>query len=149
MGKVDTSRFSSAAPKLTPDDIEEAAILTVSAYDEIEVDTDEKDPATGKPVKRLSATLLFEEMGDKVLWLNKGMVEALVEQLGSESDDWVGQRVPVEAYTAVFKNKKFAKVRVMASEEWDKAFKDAGERRAGSRSSVKHNSSVKPRAKKR
>lgn len=129
MGKVDPNRFGSSAPKLTPDDIEDAAILTITAYDEAEVEDEESE--TGK---RLSANLTFEETGEKVLWLNKGMVETLVEQLGDDSDDWVGSQIPVESYTAVFKGKKFPKVRVMPSEEWDKAFKEAGVRRSGGKS---------------
>ena len=128
MGKVDPSRYGSAAPKLTPDDIEDAAILTVTAFDEVSVEDEEVEGG-----KRTSGNLTFEETGDKVLWLNKGMVETLVEQLGDDSDDWIGQKVPVEAYTATFKGKKFPKVRVMPSEEWSKAFKEAGVRRvAGS-----------------
>jgi len=124
MGKVDPTRMGSSVPKITPDDIEDAAILTIAAYDEAEVDDDEAEGG-----KRLSANLMFEEIEEKVLWLNKGMVETLVEQLGDESDDWIGQKVPVESYTAKFKGKKFPKVRVMPSEEWDKAFKEAGVRR--------------------
>jgi hypothetical protein len=124
MGKVDPSRFGSAAPKLSPDDIEDAAILTITAFDEVSVDDEEVEGG-----KRVSANLTFEETGDKVLWLNKGMVETLVEQLGDDSDDWIGSKVPVEAYTATFKGKKFPKVRVMPSEEWTKAFKEAGVRR--------------------
>jgi len=124
--KVDSSKFGSTAPKLLPDDLEEeAAFLTVASYDEIEVEDDEQESG-----KRNSATLRFEETGDKVLWLNKGMVETLVEQLGEDADKWIGQKIPVERHVAKFGTKKFPKVRVMPSEEWDKAFKDAGIRRS-------------------
>jgi hypothetical protein len=124
--KVDTSKFGSSAPKLTPDDLEEdVAILTIDKYDEAEVDDEESD--TGK---RLSANLTFKETGDKVLWLNKGMAETLVDQLGDDADKWEGQKIPVEKHTAMFKGKKFPKVRVMLAEEWDKTFKAAGVRRS-------------------
>lgn len=123
--KVDPSKFGSSAPKLMPEDLEEdAAILTVAKYEEVMVDDDEAEGG-----KRQSATLKFVETGDKVIWLNKGMVEALVEQLGDDADKWAGQKVPVERHVATFGNKKFPKVRVMMSEEWDRAFKDAGVRR--------------------
>lgn len=123
--KVDSTKFGATAPKLTPEDLEEdAAILTIASYDEIEVDDEESESG-----KRQSATLRFEETGDKVVWLNKGMVETLVEQLGDDADKWIGQKCPVERHVAKFGNKKFPKVRVMPSEEWDKAFKDAGVRR--------------------
>lgn len=127
--KVDVSKFGSSAPKLTPDDIEDAAILTIAAYEEVEVD--DSDAESGK---RLSATLRFEETGDKVLWLNKGMIESLVEGLGDDADNWIGQQVPVEPYTASFGSKKFPKVRVMPHEEWAKAFREAGISRGGRRS---------------
>ena len=124
--KVDVSKFGSSAPKITQDDLEEdAAILTLAAYEEVSVDDDAVEGG-----KRQSATLRFEETGDKVLWLNKGMVETLVEQLGQDADEWVGQKVPVEKYVAKFNNTKYPKVRVMPSEEWDKAFKEAGVRRS-------------------
>lgn len=124
--KVDASKFGSSAPKLTQEDLEEdAAILTLAAYDEVSVDDDEAEGG-----KRQSATLRFEETGDKVLWLNKGMVETLVEQLGADADEWIGQKIPVEKYVARFNNQKYPKVRVIPSEEWDKAFREAGVRRS-------------------
>jgi hypothetical protein len=124
--KVDVNKFGSTAPKLQPEDLEEdAAFLTVASYDEIEVEDEEQEGGV-----RNSATLRFEETGDKVVWLNKGMIETLVEQLGEDADKWIGQKIPVERHVAKFGNKKFPKVRVMPSEEWDKAFKDAGVRRS-------------------
>jgi hypothetical protein len=123
--KVDASKFGSSAPKLMPEDLEEdAAFLTIAKYEEVMVDDDEAEGG-----KRQSATLKFQETGDKVIWLNKGMVETLVEQLGDDAEKWAGQKIPVERHVATFGNKKFPKVRVMPSEEWDKAFKEAGIRR--------------------
>jgi hypothetical protein len=124
--KVDASKFGSSAPKLMPEDLEEdVAILTVAQYEEVSVDDDNAEGG-----KRQSATLKFVETGDKVVWLNKGMVETLVEQLGDDADKWAGQKVPVERHVASFGNKKYPKVRVMVSDEWDKTFKEAGVRRA-------------------
>ena len=124
--KVDTSKFGSSAPKLTPDDlVEDVAILTVEQYDEAEGD-DEDNPGQ----KRVAANLTFKETGDKVLWLNKGMAETLVEQLGDDADKWNGQKVPVEKHIAQYRGKKFPKVRVCLSEEWGNLFKSAGVRRA-------------------
>lgn len=123
--KVDTSKFGSSAPKLLPDDLDgDYTILTVEAYEEAEVDDDDVEGG-----KRHSANIRFKETGDKVLWLNKGQAEALVEQLGDDADKWAGEKVPVERHVATFRGKKFPKVRVMLSEEWDKAFKEAGVRR--------------------
>jgi len=127
--KVDASKFGSAAPKIMPDDLEEdAAILTITKYESVMVD--DKNVTEGPtPGKRQSATLKFEETGDKVLWLNKGMVETLIEQLGDDADKWVGQKIPVEKHIAKFGNDTFPKVRVVPSEEWDATFKAAGVRR--------------------
>lgn len=123
--KVDTGKFGSSAPKLMPDDLEaDVAILIVAEYDEADVEDEESETGT-----RHSAYLTFKETGDKRVWLNKGQAEALVEQLGDDADKWIGQKVPVERHVATFKGKKFPKVRVMLSEEWDAAFKDAGIRR--------------------
>lgn len=126
MGKIDSSRFGSAAPKLTPDDIEDAAILTIANFEEMDVPDDKSnDPQA----VRHSANLSFEETGEKVLWLNKGQIETLIEQLGDDTDKWIGMKIPVKATVATFRNQKFPKVVVMASEEWDAAFKEAGVRR--------------------
>ena len=123
--KVNTGSYGSSTPKLEPDDLEsDAALLTITGFESVEVDD---DAAPGG--KRMAATLTFEETADKVLWLNKGMVEALVQELGEESDAWVGQVIPVEKYVARFRGQKYPKVRVMPSEEWAAAFKDAGAKR--------------------
>lgn len=124
MGKVNADKFGSAAPKLTPDDIEEGAILTITAFEEADIDDEEKEDGT-----RHSAHLQFTETGDKVLWLNKSMIEALIEQLGDETDDWMGQKIPVESYTAKFRGRDFKKVGVMPADKWDAAFKAAGQKR--------------------
>lgn len=121
MGKIDSNEYGSAAPKLTPEDIDEAAIATITAVNRIE--TDDKSTKTGK---RKAINLEFQETGDKVLWLNKGMIDTLIEKLGDDTDDWVGKQVPIESFTAVFKGQKFPKVGIMAAEEWDNAFEEAG-----------------------
>lgn len=121
MSKVDASKFGSARVKITPDDLEgDVAVLTVSGYEEFDVDDD-----TVKGGKRKSAVLMFEETGEAVLYLNKGMVESLVERLGDDSDGWLGEKVPVERHVAEFGNKRFPKVRVVPAEEWDEYLKPA------------------------
>lgn len=115
MGRISADDFGSSTPKLTPDDLEaDVAILTVADFETVDVDDDNAEGG-----KRKSATLTFEETDDRVLWLNKGMVEALIERLGDNTDKWKGQKVPVEKYTARFRGKSYPKVRVMMAEEWD------------------------------
>lgn len=123
--KVDASKFGSGAPKLLPEDLEEdAAILTIAEYDEAEVDDDDAEGG-----KRTAAYLTFEETGDKRIWLNKGQMESLIEQLGDDADKWIGQKVPVEKHDAKYRGQTFPKVRVMLAEDWDAAFKEAGVKR--------------------
>jgi len=122
MGKINPADFGSSTPKLGPDDLEgDAAMLTIATFETVEVDDDEVEGG-----KRNAATLTFNETDDKVLWLNKGMVETLVEQLGDDDELWIGKVIPVEKYTARYRGQKYPKVRVVPSEEWPKAFKEAG-----------------------
>jgi hypothetical protein len=122
MGKINPADFGSSTPKLGPDDLEgDAAMLTIATFETVEVDDEEAEGG-----KRNAATLTFKETDDKVLWLNKGMVESLVEQLGDDSDNWIGRVIPVEKYVARYRGQKYNKVRVVPSEEWPKAFKEAG-----------------------
>jgi hypothetical protein len=119
--KVRTEDFGSSRPKLEPNDIEEAAIVTVAGYEQGEVDDPERDSG-----KRITGCVWFEETGDKVIWLNKGMMDTLVEKLGDETDHWVGKQIPIERHTATYGNKKFPKVHIIPAEGWDKAFREAG-----------------------
>lgn len=124
--KVDPGSYGSARPKLTQDDFDgDYIILTISQVEEVSVDDDESEDG-----KRKNLVLNFEETEDKAHWLNVGQIRTLVDELGDDSDAWVGQKVPVEKHTAEFKNKKYPKVRIMASEEWDATFKEAGVKRS-------------------
>ncbi len=123
--KIDPSNYGSTGPRLEQSDLEaDAAILVIAEFDEAEVEDDDAEDG-----KRLAPYLTFEETGDKRLWLNKGQVTSLVEQLGDDADKWVGQQCPVEKHTAIFSKKEYPKVRVMQSEDWAQAFKDAGVKR--------------------
>lgn len=126
---INPDDFGSSTPKLEPDDLEgDAAMLTIDTFETVEVDDDEAEGG-----KRNAATLTFVETDDKVLWLNKGMVETLCEQLGNDEEQWPGKVVPVEKYIARYRGKKYPKVRVVPSEEWPKAFKEAGVKYTGPR----------------
>lgn len=116
MAKVDASEFGKSRPKLLPDDLEgDVAILTIAKFETVDLQDDEAEDG-----KRRSATLSFEETGDKVLWLNKTQIDALVERLGDESDDWTGKKVPVEKVVNTFGKNKYPKVVVVGDpDEWD------------------------------
>ena len=111
-----------ARPKVTPEDIVggDVAVFTVAGFEQFDVDDPES--STGK---RHTAVLLFQETGDKVLYLNKTQGEAMVARLGTKPSAWVGQRVPVEKITVSFRGQKFAKVAVVAADEWDGYLKPA------------------------
>jgi hypothetical protein len=99
MSKVNPKAMGGGAsrPALTPEDFagKSQAVLTISA-----VETDVKIPDTSRPGGfRLVAVLSFEEYqgdDDRALYLNKTQAEHLVAKFGDESDDWVGERVPLE-----------------------------------------------------
>ena len=114
MGKVDPNAHGTARAKLEPDDLEEdVAVLIIAEYSEMEVD----DPNT-ESGKRLSACLTFQETGDKVVWLNKTAIIALVHYYGDESDHWEGQPCPVERVRGRAFNKDYHKVGVVPVDAW-------------------------------
>lgn len=108
MGKVNRGDFRSN--QLSSEDIEDAAILTVDAYNEgLRAD------GGGK-----WGLFRFEETGDKPLFMTGAALDTMIEWYGDETDNWIGKSVPVEAYDG-----KNVTVRIMASEEWERAFKES------------------------
>lgn len=99
MSKVNPNAMGGGAsrPALTPEDFagKSQAVLTISA-----VETDVKIPDTSRPGGfRLVAVLSFEEYqgdDDRALYLNKTQAQFLVDKFGDESDNWIGERVPLE-----------------------------------------------------
>lgn len=121
---VDPNAFGGGGPKLEPDDLEESvAVLTIAAYDEMDVDDSDRPGQT-----RRTACLRFEETEDKALWLNKTGIKTLVSRLGPDAAKWPGQKVPVERVTRSFRGQTVKKVDVMPEDEWDDYLKP---RRAG------------------
>lgn len=122
MRRITKDQFSGSRSKVEQSDLEEeAAILTVAAVDEITVDDPER--ASGK---RTSLVLVFEELGDKVLWLNQTQVGYLIDRLGDDTDTWVGEKVPVEKHDSNMRGKSHKKVWVCAPETWDDLLEEAG-----------------------
>ena len=89
MAKVDLNEYGSSEqrPKLTPQLLGSpaTAVLTV------------QEARTGIETSggRKAALLVFEEYPDHAYWLNKTGISTLVERLGSDDSEWVGQRVPL------------------------------------------------------
>lgn len=130
--KVNAGDFGSSVPKVEPDDLEgDYAMLTIAGFSQGEVEDTEKAEGV-----RNVATLTFEETGDKVVYLNKGQVETLIEQFGDNTDNWTGKVCPVEKHIAEYRGRQYPKVRVAPSEEWAKLFKDAGVSFKGKRAAV-------------
>jgi hypothetical protein len=125
VAKVNPKALGSGRPKVEQGDFEgDFTIATIVKVEDGEIE-DESRPGGKRPTKLLQ----FQEFGDKVIYLNVSQAQAMVDQLGDDDEAWVGQQIPVEKYTGTFGTKKFAKVGVMAAEEWDEAFKDAGVKR--------------------
>lgn len=99
MPKINEKTYGGGASRtaLSPEDLggKKAAVLTISA-----VDPEVKIPDTSRPNGvRVVCVLSFEEFvgdEDRALYLNKTQVKFLVAQFGDETDDWIGQRMPVE-----------------------------------------------------
>lgn len=112
MGKIDLEKYKQSSDIVSPDDIEGNAIVTIAEFN----DGERKDK------EGMWALLKFEELEDKIMWLNDAALETLVEKFGDDTDDWIGEQIPIETYST----KNGERVRIMASEEWEQAFKDAG-----------------------
>ena len=134
MPKLNLQDYGTSRLKLTPEDLDEGpCLLTVALAEDVEV----PDPTTRLGVRR-SLTLLFTELPDKVMWLNKGQVETLIHRLGDNTDRWLGATVPVESYVAEFRGQRFPKVRVVPEEGWDVLLTPTkGSRRSRSTAAVK------------
>lgn len=125
MGKVNPKELGTGKPKVEQTDFEgDYTIATI-----VSVGRDTIDDESRQGGKRPVMYLQFKEFGDKVVFLNVTQANSMVTQLGDDDDSWVNQQVPLEKYTGSFGSKKFAKVGVMAAEEWDEAFREAGVKR--------------------
>jgi hypothetical protein len=130
MGKVNEGDFSSARPKIEPEDLDgDNAVLEADGYGEEEFD----DP-TAQGGKRKAAYLTFVEFpaeGDadmgRVCWLNVTAIRAIIHHYGDESDDWTGNLFPVEIVSGTAFGKAYTKVQVVTpAEKWGD-FIDFGE----------------------
>ncbi|MEE8177714.1 MAG: hypothetical protein V3T65_06945 [Acidobacteriota bacterium] len=124
MGRVNPDDYGGGErqPKLTPEVVgTDRAVLTVmEAHTGI---------TTGDG--RKAAFLSFREFPDHVLWLNKSGITRLVEQLGENDEDWLGQLVPLvkvrnpNPQTGGY----VVKYEPAIKEEWDETLQESGRRR--------------------
>lgn len=111
---VNPDAYGTARPKVEPDDLEaDVAVLTIVEFEEVEVD----DPST-ESGKRMSGFLTFQETGEKVVWLNKTAITALVEYYGNDPDKWEGEPCPVERTKGTAFGKPYFKVNVVSKDAW-------------------------------
>lgn len=117
--KVNKEQFTNRRPKLEQEHLDEdAAILTITEVDVINVKDD-----TAEGGERAAIVLAFEETGEYVLWPNRTGISTLIDHLGDDTDEWVGQKVPVVKVTETFKGKSFDKVAIAKPEDWDTILK--------------------------
>lgn len=123
--KINPKNYGGGAgrPSLTPEDLhgKKAAVVTIAA-----VESDVRIPDTSRPAGyRVACVLSFDEFtgdDDRALYLNKTQVQYLCDQFGDETDEWVGQRLPLEVVKVndVRTGKPKAKVYVAEpGESWD------------------------------
>lgn len=127
MGKVNPQDYGSGEqrPKLTPEVLgnKDLAVLTVESV--------HLDIKTGDG--RTSGFLVFKERPEHAYWLNMGGITMLVTRLGDESDDWIGEKVPL-VKTRVQNPQtggKVVKYHVADEEDWDDAIEAAKPKRRG------------------
>lgn len=114
MSKVNPDAYGTTRPKIEPADLEDdVAILVIVAFEEVEVD----DPTT-ESGRRMSGFLTFQQTGDKVCWLNKTAIVALIHYYGDNSDEWEGQECPVEKVKGTAFGKSYHKVNVVPQDAW-------------------------------
>lgn len=118
--RADSEEFKSGRPKIVQEDIEggDAVVVTISAVEREKVKGDDGD--------KTLLVLLTEEFGDKVHRLNASQRKYLIEQLGAETDAWVGERVPLVKTRKDFAGKTHATVWVAPPELWATIFAAAG-----------------------
>lgn len=80
---------------------------------------------------RMQSLLEFEEFPEFAYWLNKTGVDNLCEALGDESDEWIGQRVPLELVTTnnPQTGRTVKKYWVPSPDAWEEIFDEYDSRR--------------------
>lgn len=110
-------------PPLTPEVLGDAdvAVLTISAVRAGIVTAD----------GRKTAVVEFEEKPDYVYWLNKTNLANLVERFGDDTDDWVGERIPLVRVRVnnPSTGRLTTKYHVADPEDWDEILAEAKRRR--------------------
>lgn len=131
MAQINISDYTTSRAKLTPEDLDgETAILTIAAVETITVGEDPKD-------QQEKLLLLFEEYEEQPLWLNVTQIKTLIDRLGADADDWIGEKVPVESHVALYRGQEYPKVRVVPAERWDAVLKPSSRPRTAKRKTAK------------
>lgn len=120
MAKINQQDFSKRRPKLTVDDLVggDGMALVMAGVEEINVD----DEAG----KRKSLVLTFEESGEKVYYPNATSLGYILAAYGDESDDWVGQALPLLRHTGTFRGERYENLQVPPLDQWDHLVKGSG-----------------------
>lgn len=102
--------------RLSPEHLEgDAALLTITSVDMFKYDGQD------------TMVIKFEETGDAGMFINRTMLDALLEHLGDETDGWIGKVIPVEVRTVKYNSEETTKVYVWEAGKWADAFESAGE----------------------
>lgn len=113
MTKIDAGEFNRRSPKITRDMLEQdVAILTIVNAAVVTVNE-------GTDTERKSIILSFEETGEHVFWPTATEVGILIEKFGDDTDDWQGEKMPLEKVSREFGGKTHDKLGIPAAEQWD------------------------------
>jgi hypothetical protein len=108
---------------------EESMVLTLAAAEDVLFEDE------GKP--RKSLVLTFEEFDGKSFFTNETQVTYLIEMLGDDDEDWIGEMIPIERHVGKFRGKEFEKLWVAAPERWPTLLKGVKRGKAKGKASGK------------
>lgn len=119
MAKLNLKDYNTKTPTIAPEDLEEdVAILTIDKVNEVNV---EDEDAVGGTRKAL--VMSFNEIEDRSMWPNRTAIATLIAKLGDDTDEWMGQQVPVEKVRVTYKGRTYDKVQVVPAGQWDEYLK--------------------------
>lgn len=116
--------------KVVPETLRGAASAVLTIKEAVEVDSSRgRNPATGEEEFEPTIVLMFEEIPNRIYWVNVVGTNILLDQYGEDEKAWLGKKVPLIVKEGV-RNPKTKKrndmLWIASQDEWDGLFRKAG-----------------------
>ncbi len=128
MGKVQTTDYGGPqAPAFTPELLSgaDATVITVA------------ECRSGVKVQdRLAYGIVSEEYPDHIWWANKTSLDRIIERLGDDDDEWIGEAIPLVKVRTQDPSRGGAtvvKYWAAGEDDWDDILKESGRARTRAR----------------